>query len=87
MFEDLELPFIAWQIAVVCVEAGACKLLSMIYHAHEQGIDATAVFAALPDELAATPWAPIAYMGLFTTSFTLLIEFYALQNIARRPRR
>ena len=82
MFEDLELPFIAWQIAVVCVEAGACKLLSMIYHAHEQGIDATAVFAALPDELAATPWAPIAYMGLFTTSFTLLIEFYALQNIS-----
>jgi drug/metabolite transporter (DMT)-like permease len=28
------------------------------------------------------PWLPLAYMGFFTTSFTLLIEFLALQNVS-----
>ena len=59
------------------VEAGVYKFGEVMYkslYTHE--IDFATYFAAIPDHLATVPWAPLAYMGFFTTSFTLFIEVW-----------
>ena len=38
--------------------------------------------AAIPETAASLPWIPLVYMGFVTTSFTLWIEFLALQNVS-----
>ena len=81
-FEDAELPFISFQIGVVAVEAGLWKLGEIAFRAAEGGTPVLDALAAIPETAASLPWLPLAYMGLVTTSFTLWIEFLALQNVS-----
>jgi len=83
-FEDAELPFISFQILVVAVESGLWKLgeVAWMAHADPSAPGFLEALAEVPARAAALPWGPIAYMGLATTSFTLWIEFLALQNVS-----
>ena len=38
--------------------------------------------AALPDQLSHAPWGALIYMGVLSTSFPLLLEFFAFQNVS-----
>lgn len=82
LFEDQELSFIALQVTVVVMEAGLFKIGEVIVEALDGDIDLATYLATVPDQLAAVPWAPLAYMGFCTTSFCLFIEFLALQNVS-----
>ena len=81
-FEDAELPFISFQIGVVAVEAGLWKLGEIAFRAAEGGTPVLDALAAIPETAASLPWIPLVYMGFVTTSFTLWIEFLALQNVS-----
>ena len=81
-FEDAELPFISFQIGVVAVEAGLWKLGEIAFRAAEGGTPVLDALAAIPETAASLPWLPLVYMGFVTTSFTLWIEFLALQNVS-----
>lgn len=80
-FEDQELPFVAMQLTVVGVEAGIFKLGEIVFEAANGGPDLMTVIANVPATTGDVPWAPLVYMGVVTTAFTLFIEFIAFQSI------